>query len=382
MPSVQQILQRHLEALRAERKLSAPQSRAAFALSACRTAALGGHVQRCPLGHVERVWYNSCRHRACPQCNGLARERWLQGMRARLVDCAHHHLVFTIDHALNGLWMLNTAAMMSALFGAVRDTLGTLLADPRYLGAQPGMMLALHTWGRALPLHPHIHALVTDGGLGEDGQWVKPKRSHFLPARVVMVLFRGKFLAALRALDEAGALRRPEGLSAERLKSLLNRVGRKKWNVRLCERYAHGRGVMTYLARYVKGGALSNSQIVRANDHEVVFAYTAHGEDGAPGRRTTMTLSPTAFLARVLLHAPERGRQTVRYVGLYAHSCAGALAKARAAHGQAPLEAAAPISWQGYLQRLAPACDHTRCPTCGASLIRGVRIAALGRAPP
>ena len=381
MPSVQQILQGHLAALRAERKLSAPQSRAASALLACRTAALGGHVQRCPAGHVERVWYNSCRHRSCPQCNGLARERWLARMRARLVDCAHHHLVFTVDHELNVLWMLNTATMMSALFGAVCDTLGTLLADPRYLGAQPGMVLALHTWGRSLALHPHIHALITDGGWSGE-HWVSPRRSHFLPARVVMVLFRGKFLAALRALDEAGALRRPDGLSAERLNSLFNRVGRKKWNVRLIERYAHGRGVTTYLARYVKGGALSNRQIVRANDHEVVFAYTAHGEDGAPGRRTTMTLSPSAFLARVLMHAPERGRQTVRYYGLYAHGCTGALDQARAAHQQAPIEPAAPISWQGYLQRLAPAGDHTRCPTCGACLVRGVRIAALSRAPP
>ena len=381
MPSVQQILQRHLESLKAERTLSAPQSRAASALAKCRTAALGGHVQRCPEGHLERVWYNSCRHRLCPQCNGLARERWLERMRARLVDCAHHHLVFTIDHALNALWMLNTAAMSAALFGAVRDTLGTLLADPLYLGAQPGMVLALHTWGRSLPLHPHIHALVTDGGWSGE-QWVNPRRSHFLPARVVMTLFRGKFLAALRRLHETGALRRPDGLSAERLISLLNRVGRKKWNVRLIERYAHGRGVAVYLARYVKGGALSNRQIVRATEREVVFAYTAHGEDGAPGRRITMSLSPTAFLARVLMHAPERGRQTVRYYGLYAHGCAEALEQARAAHGQAPVEPPAPISWQGYLQRLAPARDPSRCPTCGACLVRGVLIAALGRAPP
>jgi hypothetical protein len=182
MPSVQHILQRHLAALRSERKLSAPQSRAAFVLSACRTALLGGHVQRCPEGHVERVWYNSCRHRSCPQCNALSRERGLERMRSRLLDCAHHHLVFTIDHALNALWMLNTATMMAALFGTVRDTLGTLLAGPRCLGAQPGMLLALHTWGRSLALHPYIHALVTDRGWSGERR-VSPRRSHFLPAR-------------------------------------------------------------------------------------------------------------------------------------------------------------------------------------------------------
>lgn len=381
MPSVQQILQRHLAALQRERKLSAPQARAAYALAVCRTAKLGGHVQRCPLGHVERVWYNSCRHRMCPQCNALAREQWLERMRARLVDCAHHHLVFTIDHDLNPLWMLNSAAMMSVLFGAARDTLSELLEDPRYLGAQPGMVLALHTWGRSLSLHPHVHALVSDGGWSGEG-WVSPRRSHFLPARVVMSLFRGKFLASLRRLEASGELRRPEGLSAQTLGRLLHRAGRKKWNVRLCARYAHGRGVSLYLARYVKGGALSNRQIVRANEREVVFAYTAHGEDGAAGRPLTMTLSPPAFLARVLLHAPERARHTVRYYGLYAHGCARALAQARAAHGQGPVEPVEPIDWRGYLQRLAPAQDRTRCPKCGRVLVRGVQIAPLGRAPP
>lgn len=178
MPTVQGILQRHFEGYARSHRLSLPQYRAGRALSACRTAALGGHIQRCPNGHVERVWYNSCRHRSCPQCNALERERWLERQRARLLQCAHHHLVFTVAHELNALWVLNTERMMQALFGAVRDTLAELLADTRYLGAQPGMVLALHTWGRSLGLHPHIHALVSDGGLAEAG-WVAPRRSHF-----------------------------------------------------------------------------------------------------------------------------------------------------------------------------------------------------------
>ena len=190
MITIQQILNEHLDGLLHSRTLSVPQYRAARALSVCRTAALGGHVQRCPNGHLERVWYNSCRHRACPQCNGLAKEQWLERTRARLIDCAHWHVVFTIAHQLNALWMLNTDAMMSALFAAARDTLLELLADARHLGAQPGILLALHTWGRSLNLHPHIHALVSDGGL-RDGLWISPRCSHFLPATVVMRLFRG-----------------------------------------------------------------------------------------------------------------------------------------------------------------------------------------------
>ncbi|HSL68612.1 MAG TPA: transposase, partial [Longimicrobiales bacterium] len=271
MPTIQHLLREHFEELARTGRLSAPQLRAAMALRSCRSAALGGHVQRCPNGHVERAWYNSCRNRACPQCNGLAKERWLHRTRARLIDCAHWHVVFTIPHELNPLWRLNTPAMVDALFAAARDTLLELLADPRHLGAQPGIQLALHTWTRALDLHPHIHALVSDGGM-RDGIWVSPRRSHFLPATVVMMLFRGKLLAGLRAMHREHRLRLPDSLSPERFESLLNRLGRKvKWNVRVCERYAHGRGVSVYLARYVKGAPYNNTQIVHASPCEVLF---------------------------------------------------------------------------------------------------------------
>jgi len=382
MPTIQQVLRDHFDDLVCSGTLSAPQYRAALALRACRTAVLGGHVQRCPNGHLERVWYNSCRHRACPQCNAVAKEQWLERTRARLIDCAHWHVVFTVPHQLNVLWRLNTPAMMGALFEAARDTLLELLADPRHLGAQPGIQLALHTWTRALDLHPHIHALVSDGGV-RDGIWVTPRRSHFLPATVVMMLFRGKLLDALRRMHRRGELRLPEAMSPERFASLLNRLGRKvKWNVRVCERYAHGRGVSVYLARYVKGGPFNNTQIVRASDSQVLFAYTPHAEPGQPKRRATLALGPERFLARVLQHAPEPGRHTVRYYGLYAHACAEQLDAARALHQQLPVEAPQPIPWQAYLARFPRALVVTCCPHCDASLVRGPLIAASSRAPP
>jgi len=381
MPSIQQILQDHFDALVASGTLSAPQQRAGWALRKCRTAALGGHVQRCPNGHVERVWYNSCRNRACPQCNGLARERWLQRTQARLIDCAHWHVIFTIPHQLNVLWQLNTPAMMDALFAAARDTLLELLADPRHLGAQAGIQLALHTWNRALALHPHLHALVSDGGLRE-GVWVSPRRSHFLPATVVMLLFRGKLLDALRTLHRRGQLRLPEAMSPEGLNSLLNRLGRKvKWNVRVCTRYAHGRGVSLYLARYVKGGPYRNTQIMHASASAVRFRFTPNAEAGEPKRSAVLSLAPHQFLARVLQHAPERGRHTVRYYGLYAHACAEPLNAARALHAQAPVEPPAPIEWQRYLARFPSALAATGCPHCHAPLVRAARLIAT-RAPP
>jgi hypothetical protein len=381
MITIQQILNEHLDELLRSRTLSAPQYRAARALSVCRTAKLGGHVQRCPNGHVERVWYNSCRHRACPQCNGLAKEQWLERTRAKLIDCAHWHVVFTIPHELNVLWMLNTAAMMSALFAAARDTLLELLSDPRHLGAQPGILLALHTWGRSLNLHPHLHALVSDGGL-RDGMWVTPRRSHLLPATVVMQLFRGKLLDALRTLNRGGALRLPDDMSPERFVSLTNRLGRKvKWNARVCARYAQGRGVSVYLARYVKGGPFNNTQIARVSPTQVTFCYSPHARTDQPKRRAALALSPARFLARVLAHAPEPNRHSVRYYGLYAHACAEQLNQARALHAQLPVQPSEPIQWQGYLARFPRAIAATQCPHCHAPLVRGALLPA-SRAPP
>jgi hypothetical protein len=137
--------------------------RAAYWIARCRTAELGGHLRRCPAGHTERAFYNSCHQRICPQCQGLATERWLERSRARLLGCAHHHLIFTIPHELNALWCWNRAPMAKLLFGAVRETLMELLGDPRHLGAQPAFLAALHTWGRSLSLHPHVHVLAAAG---------------------------------------------------------------------------------------------------------------------------------------------------------------------------------------------------------------------------
>ncbi len=377
MATLQAILQRHFKDYRESHRLSVAQRRAGHALLVCRTAALGGHVSRCPNGHLERVWYNSCRHRSCPQCNGLSRERWLARMRARLIGCAHHHLIFTIPHELNVLWMLNTPAMMRALFAAVRSTLTELLADPRYLGAQAGAVLALHTWSRSLALHPHIHVLVSDGGLSSTGAWVTPRRSHFLPARVVMMLFRGKLLGAVRALHRAGALRLPERLSEAHFDRLLNRLGRVKWNVRIQARYAHGEGVSLYLARYVRGGAIHNAQIAHADDETVRFRCRPHRADEA----MTMTLSPQRFVARVLTHAAEPRLHTVRYLGLYTARQSEALDRARALNDQAPVEPVAAVSCEAFLARFPNAHDRLHCPKCGARLIRGVGLAPV-RAPP
>src|SRR5713101_5580245 len=217
--------------------------RAAHAIMQCRTAALGGHVQACPDGHFTRIWYNSCRHRSCPQCAYLQTERWLTLQQARLLACDHSHVIFTLPHDLNPLWLANVPVMSTLLFQAVRDTLSTLRADPKYLGAQPGVIAALHTWSQTLVLHPHLHCLVTGGGRTPAGTWVAVRHGFLLPMRVVMAVFRGKMVDAIRQTFARGALALPEPLRPQQFVNLLNRLGhptKTTWNVRIMERSLRG----------------------------------------------------------------------------------------------------------------------------------------------
>jgi len=380
--TVQEVFRIGFAAYEAYHPLPASIRSAAWNFIHCRTAALGGHIQACPEGHVERVWYNSCKHRACPQCNQIQIERWLEFQQARLLDCAHHHIIFTLPHELNGLWVLNRTVMTQLFFQAVRDTLLELTEDARYLGAQPGLLCALHTWGRSLALHPHIHCLITDGGLDSEGHWQRPKKSCFLPARVVMALFRGKFLAAVRQALEAEQLRLPE--TAPRLLNLLNKLGRKQWNVHLRERYPHGEGVVKYLARYVRGGPLKNTQICQVTDTQVTYRYSAHEDHPEGGKRrvTELTLTHAEFIRRYSQHIPEPRRQLIRRYGLYAHTQGERLTQARAQWGQPPLQRPAFLDWQSYYLQVTGHREATVCPVCGQPLQAQERVARRAHDPP
>jgi Putative transposase/Transposase zinc-binding domain len=331
----------------------------------CRSMALGGHVKKCPNGHVEGVWYNSCGHRSCPQCSHLGKERWLEKQKARLLACDHFHVIFTVAHELDELWRLNTRLMIELLFRSARDTLFELLADERHLGAQPGVMMALHTWGRTLSFHPHVHCLVTGGGITSRGKWRAVTNGYLLPVRVVRVIFRGKFLDGVSKVLDRGELRLPAEMSEQKLKNLLNQLGRKKWNVCIRERYAHGSGVITYLARYVRGGPMSNQKLLCVDEASVTFRYRDHRD----GKVKPMTLTSEQFIARALWHVPEKGMQVVRHYGLY-----GRCGKALRDQGRAQLDQEVErdpevLTVAQYWQRVGHS-EKLHCPVCGEPMIR------------
>jgi Putative transposase/Transposase zinc-binding domain len=379
--TIQQILQEGYAAFEHSHPLPSYVRKAVWALLVCRTAVLGGHVQACPEGHIERVWYNSCRHRLCPPCAWLQVERWLVTQKARLLACEHYHVICTIPSELHDLWLANVAVMTTRLFASVRDTVLELLNDEHYLGAMPGILATLHTWSQTLRLHPHLHALVTGGGLTCTGPWVAVRHGFLLPSRVAMALFRGKLLAAIRQGLVQGTLQLPAGRSRQQVENRLNKLGRQKWNVHIRERYPHGTGVLIYRARYVRGGPLANQRLVSSAYGEVTFRYRLNGEASGRWARGLLTLPIAEFIGRYLLHVPAPGTRVVRAYGLYAPTKRAALAVCRAQLGQERVAVPVVLDWQTACQERGA--DHPECcPVCGRRLIRRGVFLPARRPPP
>lgn len=274
--SLQRMLKQHLPEILAGSSFSFEQHKALQRFSICRTSALGGHSQYCEAGHVNGIWYNSCRHRGCPQCQGRAREQWLRNTQAILLHCPHHHVIFTLPAEYNALWRYNRTLMADLLFKAVQQTLKTFSVDKKYLGAKPGMISALHTWGRNLSLHPHIHVLLSHGGIDAGGRWITPKKKSLFPQKPVMMVFRGKFRALLKTACEEAKLSLPDNWDTCRFNQLHNKLGQQDWVVHFCERYEHASGVAKYLARYVRGGPFNNRQFKKQTGTHVHFVYRSH----------------------------------------------------------------------------------------------------------
>jgi hypothetical protein len=372
MATIQEIITKAYRSFEKRNRIPYHVRKAAEALMKCRTAALGGHIQACPEGHYKRQWYNSCRNRVCPQCNWLQIEKWLQKQNERLLRCGHHHMIFTIPHDLNEIWLLNLRVISNILFTAVRDTLFEFFLDEKHIGGKPGIIATLQTWSNTLILHPHIHCLVTEGGTSKDGQWIMRSNGYLLPVRAVMPVFRGKMLAYVDKAIEKGQITLPETMSKQRWKNLKNKLGRVKWSVNIRERYEYGKGVLIYLARYIRGGAISNKRIKTISEGKVSFWHRAGGS-----KRNLMTLPVDDFMKRYFLHVPEPGTKVVRYYGLYAPTAREELSSCRSQLGQQPVKELDEIDWQSYCERNGQ--EHPECcPICGSLLIR---LADIPRIP-
>jgi hypothetical protein len=312
--AIQSIFRAHFPQYAAGRQLHVREWRAAHALMNCHTAALGGQVLSCPNGHYSLTRYNACRHRSCPDCAQAPRQQWLQRELERLLPCEHFHCVFTLPHEFLALWVYNRVRVNRLLFDCARLSLLELCADERHLGARPGILMALHTWGRTLSQHPHVHCLVSAGGLDEQGRWQHCRPHYLVPVKALAALFRGKLLHQLGQDLADQRLALPPEQDAQHWRAVIRAQYRSHWNVQLSEPYAHGRGVALYLARYAKGGPLSAQRLIRHDAQQVQFTYTDHRDQ----HTKTLTLSPQEFITRVLWHAPPGHQHMVRHCGLYA----------------------------------------------------------------
>lgn len=289
--------------------------KAIYALTHCRTDGMGASYFSCKENHEVIRQHHSCRHRSCYVCAQKKRLEWIERQRHRLFNIPHFHVVFTLPHEYLTLWRYNEALFTQLIFTASQQTLIQLLADKKHHGVMPGILMALHTWGRQLTLHPHTHCLVTAGGVNTAGNW-QSIDEYLLPVRVVKSLYRGKMQAFIRDAFDRGDLRLPEDMSEQDFRRLFQRAYQKEWSVRIEERYEHGKGVLLYLARYLKGGPLNPSRIHHCSADSIVFRYLDHRDK----RHKDLKLTPQVFLKRFLTHIPAMGKHTVRFYGLYATS--------------------------------------------------------------
>jgi hypothetical protein len=304
--------------------LSLGQLKVMSAIEQCRSAALGGHVLRCEACAHSEIAYNSCRNRHCPKCQGNAARRWLEARQADLLPVDYYHVVFTLPAPISAIAYYNKAVIYSLLFELAAETLRTIAADPKHLGARIGATLVLHTWGSALTHHPHVHGIVPGGGLSPDGKrWVACKPGFFLPVRVLSRLFRRRFLEELAKAHRAGQLQFfgefTQLADATAFADWLAPMRKCEWVVYAKRPFAGPAAVLAYLSRYTHRVAISNRRLVALNERSVTFRWKDYRVKGRT-RNKTMTLGADEFMRRFLLHVLPSGFHRIRHYGLIANA--------------------------------------------------------------
>jgi ssDNA-binding Zn-finger/Zn-ribbon topoisomerase 1 len=342
------------------------------AIESCRTAALGGHVARCEKCAHTLIAYNSCRNRHCPKCQGAAAKEWLAEREAELLPVPYFHLVFTLPGQIADIAYQNKAVIYDLLFKASAETLITIAADPKHLGARVGVLSVLHTWGSALTHHPHVHMIVPGGGFSLDGsKWVSCRPGFFLPVRVLSRLFRRLFLDKLVAAHQAGELqffgKHAPLTDRQAFAAYLAPLRNSEWVVYSKRPFGGPKDVLRYLARYTHRVAISNSRLIALDDNSVTFKWKDYRIEG-PERHKVMTLATHEFIRRFLIHVLPSGFHRIRYYGLLASSKrADNIARAREllAVPLLPIEAIKAASAEAN----EPQTPEHPCPCCGGRMI-------------
>jgi hypothetical protein len=366
--------------------LSLGQLKVMSAIEQCRSAGLGGHVLRCEACEQVQIAYNSCRNRHCPKCQASAARRWLDARQDELLPVEYYHVVFTLPAPISAIAYTNKAVIYGLLFELAAETLRTIAADPKHLGAQIGATLVLHTWGSALTHHPHVHGVVPGGGLSPDGErWVACKPGFFLPVRVLSRLFRRRFLEELAKAHHAGQLQffgEYAGLiDAQAFAAWLAPLREVEWVVYAKRPFAGPAAVLAYLSRYTHRVAISNQRLLALDERGVTFRWKDYRATGKT-RHKTMTLAAEEFMRRFLLHVLPGGFHRIRHYGLLANAeRKDNLTKARELLHVVPEGGTTSQADDAPLASVQPSFV---CPDCGAPmiiidiLVRGQPI----RAPP
>jgi hypothetical protein len=297
--------------------MTSAQSRVLHAIEVCRSAALGGHVEQCDSCQHQRIAYNSCRNRHCPKCQSLACATWLEQRQAELLECEYFHVVFTLPEAIATIAFQNRALLYNMLFTTAAQTLRTIGADPKHLGAEIGFLAVLHTWGQTLMNHPHLHCVVPGGGLSPDGQrWVACRPGFFLPVRVLSALFRRLFLERLQQAYDAGELTLVSALEPLRTPDAFQRhlapLREQDWVVYAKPPFADAQQVLDYLGRYTHRVAISNHRLLDIDDATVTFQWRDYRD---ANQSKAMTLTADEFIRRFLIHVLPPGFHRLRYFG-------------------------------------------------------------------
>jgi hypothetical protein len=353
------------------------------AIESCRTAALGGHIARCQDCAHEVISYNSCRNRHCPKCQGAAARQWLADREAELLAVPYHHVVFTLPAAIGDIAYQNKAVIYDLLFKASAETMVTIAADPKHLGARIGMTCVLHTWGSAMTHHPHVHMIVPGGGISPDGKrWVSCRPGFFLPVRVLSRLFRRLFLEKLAAAHAAGRLQffgvHANLMDRDAFAQYLAPSRRAEWVVYSKRPFGGPEAVLAYLARYTHRVAISNSRLLACDGTGVAFRYKDYRADGQ-ARQKVMRLATDEFIRRFLTHVLPTGFHRIRHYGLFASGVrAQNIARVRAL-----LAASTPCDQDKRADpdnRPEPRTLDHPCPCCGGRMIIVERF-ERGRTP-